>query len=149
MCRALDLAQGALYLIERSAYWIYQALPHIAKNMLYVHKLSFLTRISPSIDNYINGSADVSIFQARAQFEFEINLANIAKSAADLALRALRYFIGLFTERLSESSYDNPSYKSDFQMSGNHNRHYNQCSSPMPRVFLQVIRFSLSSKISM
>jgi len=118
MCQALDLAQGALYYVEKAAYWIYQALPHIAKNMLYIHKLSFLTRISPSIESVISGSADVSIFNARAQFEFEINLANILESAGKLALRALKYFIGLFTERCSNSSYDNPSHKSDFQMSG-------------------------------
>lgn len=118
MCHALDLAQGALYLIDKSAYWIYQALPYIADNLLYIHKLSFLTRISPSIDSKINGSADVTIFKARAQFEFEINLQNILESAKELGLRALEYFIKLFTERFSKSSYDNPSDKADYQLSG-------------------------------
>jgi hypothetical protein len=118
MCHALDLAQGALYLIDKAAYWIYQALPHIAKNMLYIHKLSFLTRISPSIDSKINGSADVTIFQARAKFEFEINLKNILESAKELGLRALEYFVNLFTERFSKGSYDKPSDKADYQLSG-------------------------------
>ncbi|EDO46933.1 predicted protein [Nematostella vectensis] len=118
VCHSLDLAHGALYAIERSAYWVQQALPHITKNLLYIHRLSFYIKASPSIDSRVNGSADVTIFQARREFDFEINLEDILENAMRLGKRALEYFMELFSKRFSKPSYDLPSGKSDFLLSG-------------------------------
>jgi hypothetical protein len=121
VCPALDVAQDGLHAIEKAVHWIQQVNPlsYLSKNMIFINKLSFSTRLSASIDSTQKIYVDVTISQAKLIFDLKINLGNPIASAKKLALEAIRHLMRLTIPRYSKSSYDDPSDKSDYQLSGN------------------------------
>lgn len=107
-----------MYLVENSFHWVKRVYDIIPKELFILHGISFEAAFSPSLENKVAASIDLTVMKVRRKLSLEINLASIVEMGKAIVNKAIADLKKMFTVRHEEPSYDKPNNAGDVILSG-------------------------------